>query len=360
MQNGSHGGLSAWKIHQMTGLNLLTVQNVIEGKDCRESSVMPVLKVLNLKYQDAVVDASRSRAIAAYEERSCGLGTHEWVVDEFLTGWETAANGLQYKIWRMKHRDRDGKLARGKQYDLTIPATKDKERLRTLLDRHPKVCDKFRGHPQIPVHLSSTRAGCEDLWWVIDEWIEGPTLAVAMSEGLIRSARRAVSGDGGPDGPAGATHGLAEPVPLAQIMSEVAMGLKALHAEEIICRELSPASILLRSPTGTVVLTDFELAKLSDGTPTVSRAHWPRNPYRAPEVGAPTIDTRVDVYSWGRILVHALCGDPIPPREKEADALAKIQIPKHLRELAVACTSKVCTQRPRGIDEVISAVRRWK
>lgn len=96
-------------------------------------------------------------------------------------------------------------------------------------------------------------------------------------------------------------------------MREIAIGLKALHNEGIILRELRPTTILLREGTGTVLLTDFELAKLSDGRPTVSRDRWPRNPYRANEVGAPTIDTTVDLYSWGRILVRAVCGKPLPP-----------------------------------------------
>ena len=56
-----------------------------------------------------------------------------------------------------------------------------------------------------------------------------------------------------------------------------------------------------------MVLTDFELAKLLDGNPTVA-GRWPDDEYRAPEIGEEGIDERADLYSWGRILVRAIAG----------------------------------------------------
>ena len=66
---------------------------------------------------------------------------------------------------------------------------------------------------------------------------------------------------------------------LARVMRQIAEGLKALHAAEIIRRELSPRFVLLReSGIESVVLTDFELGKLFDGSPTVA-SDWPSDPY---------------------------------------------------------------------------------
>ena len=328
--------LSAWQIKKATGQDIRTVHKMLAGKACRECTVMPILELLELDYYDLVVGARCFITSADDSQQAAGRRIHEWEVVEVLSDWQTAANGLQYKICKMKHLHQDNRLARGKQYDLSIPATKDKDRLRTLLNRHPDVCDKFRGHPHIPVNLKTAPAENEDLWWVIDEWIDGPTLEEAISKGMVASAQ------------------------LPQVMREIAMGLKALHGEGIILRELRPKSILLRQGTPSVVLTDFELAKLSDGGPTASRDRWPRNPYRAKEVGAPNIDTTVDLFSWGRILVRVFCGKPLPPRGHEREVLTKIKLPKQVLEIAVACAKPVCTERPRGIDEVIEAIRKWR
>ena len=341
--------ISAWQIKKATGQDIRTVHNMLAGKACRECTVIPILELLKLDYYDVVVGSRRFVTSANDSQQVIGRRIHEWEVVEVLSDWQTAANGLQYKVCKMKHLHQDNKLARGKQYDLSIPATKDKDRLRTLLNRHPDVCDKFRGHPHIPVNLKTAPAENEDLWWVIDEWVEGPTLEKAIAEWLEGPTRERASGEGA-----------VKSAHLPQVMREIAMGLEALHGEGITLRELCPTSILLREPTGTVVLTEFELAKLSGGKPTVAKDRWPRNPYRAKEVGAPNIDTTVDLYSWGRILVRAVCGKPLPRRGKEREALAKATLPKQVLEIAVACTNRVCTNRPRGIGEVIEAIRKWR
>ena len=63
-------------------------------------------------------------------------------------------------------------------------------------------------------------------------------------------------------------------------MREIAGGLSALHRAQIVMRELAPSRVLLAKSDGRAVLTDFELAKLLAGGPTVSPGEeWPEDPY---------------------------------------------------------------------------------
>jgi len=326
-------GLSAWKISKETGLDLRSVQDAVEGKFVRETTALPILSLLGLKYEDSVQKSSQEDRANA--EKAASKGINEWEPVQVLSKWETTANGLQYKIWRMGHKHLEERSARGKQYDLTIPSTKEQNRLRTVLRRHPDVCGRFRGHPHIAMNLTAVPTERQDMWWVIDEWIPGPTLAEVLDRGRFDQAR------------------------VPQMMLEIALGLEALHESDIIRRELAPRFVLLREPDGSVVLTDFELAKLLDGSPTVASKKWPKNPYRAPEVSGVDIDKTVDLYSWGRILVHALCGKEAL-RGDDCEALRKARLPKPVREVGLACVNKVCTNRPASIEEVIRAVGEWR
>ena len=83
---------------------------------------------------------------------------------------------------------------------------------------------------------------------VLDRFEEGTTLAERLVEGPL------------------------EGTSLKTVMTGIAVGLDALHREKIVRRELSPRFVLLRKKDLTPVLTDFELAKLLDGVPTVSPA----------------------------------------------------------------------------------------
>ena len=53
---------------------------------------------------------------------------------------------------------------------------------------------------------------------------------------------------------------------LPRVMRQIAEGLKALHDAKVIRRDLSPSFILVREADQSVVLTDFELGKLFDGS----------------------------------------------------------------------------------------------
>lgn len=326
-------GLSPAEIKKKTNISKRTTERMVKGLPVRLSSAMPLLGVLGLDYDEVIQGEADDDEKATKELPDKGV--NEWEPVETLSDWRTTPNGLQYKTWRMAHRHLDDRFARGKQYDLTIPSTKEQDRLRTVLRRHPDVCGRFRGHPQIAINLTATPSEHDNQWWVIDEWIAGQTLAEVLEGDTIDPSR------------------------LAQLMLDIALGLEALHGAGIIRRELSPQHILLRDTDGSAVLTDFELAKLLDGSPTVAGKKWPKNRYRAPEVGGVGIDETVDLYSWGRILVHAQCGEEAL-EGNDREALRKSRLPKPVRDIAMACVNKVYSDRPSSIAEVIKDLGKWR
>ncbi|MBI3464774.1 MAG: protein kinase, partial [Planctomycetes bacterium] len=260
----------------------------------------------------------------------------EWDVLEPIAGVQKTANGLSYDVWKVRHRHVPGRLGRAKCYDLNRLSTKDRTRLREYLTRHSQVCDRVGAHPHIAQNRSAIAWEHSAMWWVVDEWVEGELLSAVLGERRL----------------------LAERIPT--LMRQIASGLEALHAAQIIRRELSPRFVIVRKTDGSAVLTDFELAKLLDGAPTVSpREGWPDDDYLAVEVdGDAAIDVRADIYSWGRILVHALCGQ-LPPKGQEADALGGVELPTAVRRLALSCVALPRSDRPETIAAVLSATKKW-
>lgn len=259
---------------------------------------------------------------------------HEWRLEESLSKWITASNQLQFRIWKLKH-EHLNKFARGKCYDLQGMASAERERCRAWLLRHAEVCTRIGRHPHIINNLTTCAAPTVDRWWVIDEWIDGTTLADVMKDASYsyESSR--------------------------QLLQQVAEALGVLHTYEIIRRELSPQSILVRPETGEVVLTEFELAKLLDGSPTVSNAEWPVDPYRAPEATTDDICRQADVYSWGRIAIHMLLGE-LPEKGSESSHIQATNLPAAIQKMLLSCVAISWRKRPSGFEEVLKLMKSWK
>ncbi len=261
----------------------------------------------------------------------------EWSIDEALhQGGRMAANGLHFVLFRMKHRHTGGQLGRGKFYLLSGLAASDRDRKREQLQRHPVVCSKIGRHPNLAEVISSTPTAGEDGWWVVERWIDGTPLSEILSAGRF------------------------QPADLPRLMREIASGLSALHRAQIVMRELAPSRVLLAKADGRAVLTDFELAKLLEGGPTVSPGEeWPEDPYRADEVGPTEVTVQADLYSWARILVHAAAGR-LPARGEDINVVAKCGLPKRVWVTAQSCLEPAPSRRPASMDEVEEVIRDWK
>lgn len=254
----------------------------------------------------------------------------EWNVAEVLTPWITASNQLQFHICRLEHQHLK-RRARGKRYELRAMSSADQERCRSLFLRHAEVCAAIRSHPHIIRNLTTYPASDRRAWWVIDEWVEGQTLAELLAAGPIS---RELSW---------------------RWLLQIAEALQALHLVGIIRRELTPQCILVCD--GIVVLTEFELAKLLDGSPSVASDDWPVDDYRAPEAESDDINRQADIYTWGRLAVHLLVGE-LPERTREAQALQKLRLPKAITDLLTRCLAVSRRSRPADFTHIQDVVRK--
>ncbi len=260
---------------------------------------------------------------------------HEWLLDQPLTKkWVTASNQLQFRIWKLKH-EHLSKSARGKCYDLEGMATIERERCRDLLLRHAEVCTRIGTHAHIINNLTTCEAPSRDRWWVIDEWIEGSTLGHRFSTSDFSMPEK------------------------QGIIRQIAEGLNAFHSHNVVRRELSPQTILVREGNGDVVLTEFELAKLLDGSPTVSSSDWPVDPYRAPEATTDEIGRQADIYSWGRIATELLAGK-LPPKGAEQTQLFAVKLQKKVESMLLKCVSVNWRSRPKNFDAILKVLDSWK
>ena len=259
---------------------------------------------------------------------------HEWLLEDSLSDWITASNHLQFRIWKLKH-EHLSKFARGKCYELQGMASAERERCRASLLRHAEVCTRIGRHPNIINNLTTCEAPSVDRWWVIDEWVDGMTLADWMQD-CPRSLPSSKN-----------------------ILLQIAEALNTFHSHEIIRRELSPKQVLVQLESGGVVLTEFELAKLLDGSPTVSKSEWSVDPYRAPEATTDDIGRQADLYSWGRIAIQLLLGE-LPEKGLEPKRIKTSELPTQMQKLLLSCVSVSWRLRPSGFGEVLKVMNSWK
>ncbi len=258
----------------------------------------------------------------------------EWTDAQFPNPWITLPNGLQYLVSKMRHRHIADTFARVKCYELRFVAADARQQLQEQLTRHAAVCRKLTPHARIPINQGAFPDPSWDCWWVNDYWIDGVTLSDELSAGRMSLCE------------------------ILRIGCELAEGLKLLHDHGIVRRELNPDHILLRASDRSVVLTDFELAKLLDGAPTVAR-DWPKNPYRAPELAEGAAVPSVDIFSWGRIMPYMALG-VLPPIGREKKSLLETDLPEPLINLISLCVADSARNRPTTMQNVLDALNAIK
>jgi serine/threonine protein kinase len=320
------------------GTNEKRLRAALDGGSFQQSTILRWCKKLGIDPNDLLLDSAVIGRNGKWDDEQPVAG--DWQVGEQLTRWVEATNGLQFRIFKMSHRYMtDGRLARGKVFDLSGFKDDDRADFVRLLERHPRVCQEIGLHRNIAGNLTALPDVNGRDWWVIDRWVSGQTLKQAL---------------------------VAEPLApgiLPVVMRGIAEGLAVLHKHGYLRRELSPRFVILEDGTKNPVLTDFELAKLLVGGPTVadeSDWHHVADPYRAPEVSArsPTLGPQIDVYSWGRIAIHAAIGE-MPAADSEAEVAAINSLPKMIRGLVSACVAIDRAKRPASMEEVLVGIRRW-
>lgn len=126
---------------------------------------------------------------------------------------------------------------------------------------------------------------------------------------------------------------------------QIADGLDAAHAQELIHRDIKPGNILLESDLDDhVQITDFGLARTADDASMTQSGIIAGTPlYMAPEQAlGQKLDQRADLFSFGSVLYQMLTGRP-PFRAPSTLAVLK----------------RVVEDTPRPMREILPEVPEW-
>ena len=149
-----------------------------------------------------------------------------------------------------------------------------------------------------------------------------------------------------------------------RIGMQVAAGLAAAHAQNLVHRDIKPGNILLEVPGDRVKLTDFGLARMAEDIKLTQTGFITGTPmYMAPEQAlGENPDERADLFSLGAVLYEMATGKPPFSAPTVLGVLKKIAgetptpIPKlcpELPESAVVLIEQMLAKRPA--DRPVSA-----
>jgi tRNA A-37 threonylcarbamoyl transferase component Bud32 len=164
------------------------------------------------------------------------------------------------------------------------------------------------------------------VYYMVLEFIEGPTLAAELRERALRGRPLA-------------------PVELAYLFTRLASALDYAHARGVVHQDLKPSNIML-TLEGLAVLTDFGVAYIFGGANPSGVAGTPA--YMAPEQAlGQRGDKRSDVYALGVVLYESLTGH-LPFEGATAEAVLVQQ-----REAPVPDPADYRPELPEAVSQIL-------
>ena len=324
-------GLSARGLADLADVSPTTAGRFFNSERLQVATLTKVFKALDIDdMRPYLIDGGVAKTV--FGQRDADV-LAEWQVDNALTRPVQLSNGLSFRTFQLTHRVLPDTFGRGKCYELSQLNTRDAARVREQLLRHPLVCRSVREQKHFPINERVLYSEDETRFWVIDRWFDGLTLNDRLRYEPLRGQQ------------------------LAKVMTEILHALRALHEQKIIRRELSPKYIVLTPPNDDVLLTELELAKLTEGAVSVSES-WDADPFRAPEIENDEITPSVDLYSWGQVLFHAATGR-LPSSPADQDQFEALELPDAVKEIARQCVSVSYKFRKHSVTEVLNGLGGW-
>lgn len=139
------------------------------------------------------------------------------------------------------------------------------------------------------------------------------------------------------------------------IWRQVLSALAALHAENLVHRDIKPQNILLTAWTdGVPKLCDFGMVKVPGGKGSRSGIWIGTLEYISPEQqrSATDVDQRSDVYSSGALMYRMLTGK-VSPHVRSPLRPRRYRIPDELGTLIDDCMQTRRSDRPKDAGEVL-------
>ena len=168
-----------------------------------------------------------------------------------------------------------------------------------------------------------------DLYFMIMEFIDGPTLRNLMIQHEVKGDRLPI----------------AETIRIARAL---AGALAYAHEHDMVHRDIKPANVMIDADK-RVVLTDFGIAKIATGQQITASGTMIGTPaYMAPEQGLGQAgDHRSDIYSLGVVMFQLAAGRP----PYEADTPIGLVL-KHVND-PLPVLKKINSAVPEGLERII-------
>jgi serine/threonine protein kinase len=138
-----------------------------------------------------------------------------------------------------------------------------------------------------------------------------------------------------------------------QVFSGVCAAVKFAHDRGILHRDLHPGNVLYDETAQGPVLTNFDLADVSELAANPSSSRWW---YAAPELkgGGHERLRESDIYSLGRLLQYSIT-------EQAPEAGAELRIgDETIARIIATCTREEPGQRYGDVEEIQTEIRRWR
>ena len=164
--------------------------------------------------------------------------------------------------------------------------------------------------------------------YLVMELVEGESLAQRLSRGRL------------------------SPEETMRLVAQTAAGLRAVHDRGLVHRDIKPANLLVR-PDGSVVITDFGIARHADASHlTVSGAILGTPTYLSPEqVRGEPAGPLSDVYSLGLVAHECLAGEkPFAGGNPYAVALQRLQSGPRPLAVDVPPAVRAVVERALAVD----------